>query len=349
MKFKSKRSERWAVALFHFVGFSVLSYLLFPIPSFDFLKVATVIFAVSFLHTYRWTQFKSKVLVDHSWKKGIPIRVLLELRWSVGNGMLFSAVALLSLWFIEAEVTFAPLSILVYTLSVITWSIFVNFGGEFLHVFKKITKSRRKIDQQKSDAIKIRQEVLQDLISPHFLFNSLNTISSYLSEDKDKSMQIVKELRDLYSFMLNNTQKTFITIQEDLDLAKKYIFLLKTRFENAISVDIIVKKEYLLCLLPPMSLQNLVENCVKHNVASKRSVLHITIEIEDNHIVVRNNLNLKDKTGRKSTNLGLNYIQSQIEVLANRKIIIDQTVDEFVVKLPLIYESNLAKDENIIN
>jgi two-component system LytT family sensor kinase len=201
-----------------------------------------------------------------------------------------------------------------------------------------VKQAKDSIEQDRNEVIKLRQEVLQDLISPHFLFNSLNTVSSVISENKAKSIRFVKELSDLYGFMLNDSHKSVISLREDIELAEKYAFLLKTRLEGGVDIGFNIPNRFKECILPPMTVQNLVENCAKHNVVSKRSVLRIDVFIEGNYLVVKNNLNLKMNSGRGSTSLGLNYICSQIEQLSEEEVVILKTKKDFVVKIPLIYE-----------
>lgn len=342
-------NQRDKVVLFihNFLGYSIISSFLLANDKMEvtFLVVITAILALLF--TRRWELFKANALQSLSWKKNPNKRLRLELKWGVSNGLLFSVVTIVAFWLFSYPDALTFKKIVLLTASCIFWSTGVNFGAELVHLLGKIKKTRRLVEQEKNEVIKVKKEVLQDLISPHFLFNSLNAISLIISEDKTKSIRIVKELSDLYGFILNKTHKTVVLLSEDLDLAKKYSYLLKTRLESGINISFEVPKRYFSCLIPPMTLQNLVENCVKHNVVTKKRVLNIRIFVENDYIVVSNSVNLKMNSGRGSTSLGLNYISSQIGLLDDRKIVVDQNASEFVVKIPLIYKSNLALNESI--
>ncbi len=291
-----------------------------------------------FIHMLMWGSYKVKVPKIASWSTNVTKRLRLEFLWSLFSGFFFSGATLLTLLFFSSHVTLTSELVWFMLMSFSLWAAFVNAGGEFLHLLFTLNQTQELIEHDKNEVIKLKREVLQDLISPHFLFNSLNTVSSVISENRAKSIRFVKELSDLYGFMLKNSHKSVVSLGEDMVVAEKYAFLLKTRLESGIEVVFDVPKVFNAWLLPPMTLQNLVENCVKHNVVSKKKVLFISVFVDGDFLVVRNNLNLKMNSGVGSTHLGLDYICSQIEQLSEEEVIISQSKDEFIVLIPLIYE-----------
>lgn len=351
MRLKVKIADYFYVFLFYFIGYFFLIKLLLNLEKYTELIIGVTLLLVTGFFLKRWESHKSKVYQQVSWKIDTRSRIESEIKWSLINGLIFSFVTLLTLVAVEE----APLQttmlkkLVVLSFGFVLWSLTVNLFGEFLHLLSSIKRTKKRIDQEKSEVIKLKREVLQDLISPHFLFNSLNTISTFISENRAKSIRIVKELSDLYGFIINNVHKNVVSLKEDLELAKKYSFLLKSRLESGVEIVFAVPDRYFECFIPPMTLQNLVENCVKHNVVTKKSILQIDIFVENEYIVVKNNLNLKMNSGVGSTNLGLNYIKSQMELIADKKVIITKDDKEFIVKIPLVYNVNSTDDESVNN
>ena len=333
-----RRTDKVVLFIYHLIGCLVACGFVFSLGLKHLLFFLISLSIQGLVFIKLWEQFKIKIPKYASWGNSPEVRLRSEIYWSLFSGLFFTVNTLLSIVMFQSEIVLTWQNILFAWVTFTLWALFVNAGGEFLHLLFSVQNVQDSIEQDKNEVIKLKKEVLQDLVSPHFLFNSLNTVSSVISENKAKSIRFVKELSDLYSFMLNDSHKSVISLKEDVLLAEKYSFLLKTRLEDGIEVDFNVPSEYDNCLLPPMTVQNLVENCVKHNVVSKRSVLRISVFVQGGCLVVKNNLNLKMNSGVGSTSLGLNYISSQIEQLSDEEVLIDKTSTFFVVKIPLIYE-----------
>jgi sensor histidine kinase YesM len=285
-----------------------------------------------------WIKYKAFLSDNYSWKKNILTRINLEFIWSLISGALGSILLVLAFSLIKNENLFLAPYFTIGLITSVLWSLFVNLGGEFLYItqYNQIKENRIRIENK--EYIKLQKEILQDLISPHFLFNSLNTIISIIPENKDKSIQFVNELSELYNFMLKNSQKESILIKDDLFLAKKYVFLLQTRFESSLNVNFDIKNEHLNCFIPPFTLQNLIENAVKHNAVSKKQNLFIQVYSDEQYLIVKNKLNPKINISESSTNLGLNYIKTLLQQLSESSLLIEQNELDFVVKIPLIYQ-----------
>lgn len=186
-----------------------------------------------------------------------------------------------------------------------------------------------------------QKKSLQDLVSPHFLFNSLNTAASITYDDPEDAVEFVKKLSDLYEFILKNNENQLIELSEELEIVEKYGFLIQTRFGASFQIEMDIPEEYKNALIPPLALQNLVENAAKHNAVTRKKPLTLKIFIEGDYIVVENNLNPKKTFSNESTNLGLNYIKTQIAQFSQFKINIEKTEESFKVAIPLIYPSTI--------
>jgi YesN/AraC family two-component response regulator len=181
-------------------------------------------------------------------------------------------------------------------------------------------------------------ETLKAQINPHFLFNSLNVLSSLIYIDQDKASKFVRQLSKVYRYILDSKDRDLIKLEEELPFIESYIFLLKTRFDQNLIVnqDLPVEKQH--HMIAPMVLQLLIENAIKHNIISKSKPLTINISIVDNaYLQVRNNLQLKTST-EITSQIGLKNIQKRYEYLCTKKIIIEQTDAYFTIKIPLVCE-----------
>jgi sensor histidine kinase YesM len=186
-----------------------------------------------------------------------------------------------------------------------------------------------------------QKKALQDLVSPHFLFNSLNTAASIIPDDHKTGLKFVTELGDLYTFILKNNENKLITLSEEIEIVEKYNFLVQTRFGEFFEIKMDIPPQYQTALIPPLGLQNLVENAAKHNAVTRKKPLLLEISIEGEYIEIRNNINPKKTFSDESTNLGLDYIQSQIQQYSKLKMTIDIDENFFIVKIPLIYPSSI--------
>lgn len=178
-------------------------------------------------------------------------------------------------------------------------------------------------------------ESLKNQIDPHFLFNSLNVLSSLIEENPENAQKFTASLSKIYRYVLEQRDKELVSIEEELAFAKTYMNLLKMRFENSIFYELPEKVNNPEAKVVPLSLQLLLENTVKHNVVSEKKPLHIRIFERDNCLIVQNDYQkkevLKDRQG-----VGLQNIISRYAILTDRKVSITQNEKEFTVALPLL-------------
>lgn len=188
-------------------------------------------------------------------------------------------------------------------------------------------------EQMKREQLAQQYETLKSQVNPHFLFNSLNAVTSLISTDPDKAILFVKKLSDVFRYVLEQKDNELITVEAELDFLDSYIFLQKIRFgENLeVNIDVLDRKRYII----PLSLQMLVENAIKHNVISKEFPLTINIVSKHgNYLVVSNNLKKKPAMG--NSNIGLENISSRYGFFSFSPVVVTETEDEFRVEIPLI-------------
>lgn len=182
-------------------------------------------------------------------------------------------------------------------------------------------------------------EILKSQVNPHFLFNSLNVLSSLIHIDPKKAAKFVRQLSKVYRYVLEIKDRDLITLKEELPFVESYIFLLKTRFDQNLSVNLDITNNSERKMIAPMVIQLLLENAIKHNVVSKTKPLTINITEEDGFLAISNNLQLKSSR-EKSSNTGLNNIRKRYEYLSSKKIEITETEEFFSVKIPLLDRNN---------
>lgn len=181
-----------------------------------------------------------------------------------------------------------------------------------------------------------RFEVLKNQVNPHFLFNSLNTINSLIVTDQQAAVNFVNNMSDVYRYVLKSHELNSITLEEELRFIKAYTHMLKGRYGNKMHIDCNIQSLYFQYQLPPMALQILIENAVKHNIASHSKPLHIRIYTSDNDMLVIEN-KLQKRTGAApSTGVGLQNLNLRCKYLSNRHLIVQQTETSFLVTVPLM-------------
>src|SRR4051794_12257407 len=184
----------------------------------------------------------------------------------------------------------------------------------------------KETQKQKNELLRMQmQQQLDNLkgkVNPHFLFNSLNTLSSLIYIDPVKAEQFVEELSSVYRYMLKNNEDDLATLKEELDFINSYFILIQIRFAEGIQTAIEVEERLEKYRLPAISLQILVENAIKHNIISKEQPLHINITTEGDALVVTNNLQKKPQT-LSSEKMGLNYIISKYALVDKDGVEID--------------------------
>ena len=188
--------------------------------------------------------------------------------------------------------------------------------------------------RQERKQINLQLKALKSQLSPHFLFNSLNTVSTLIYKGDPNAEVFVRKLALMYQYVLDSYEKKMVLLKEELNFAIAYGDLLQTRFGDSLKVESSVDPELSETKIPPVTLQMLVENAVKHNVADDQRVLKIRIFNEGDFVVVANNVTEKNSK-TTSHRIGLKNIDSRYQLLTGKKTSVEKN-DFFTVKLPII-------------
>jgi sensor histidine kinase YesM len=177
-------------------------------------------------------------------------------------------------------------------------------------------------------------ETLKNQIDPHFLFNSLNVLSSLIEENPENAQRFTTSLSKIYRYVLEQKDKELVSVTEELSFAKTYMNLLKMRFENSLFYELpqtIINPD---AKVVPLSLQLLLENTVKHNVVSEQKPLHIRIFIDGDYLAIQNDFQKKEVIQSRQ-GVGLQNIVDRYGIITNRKVLIEQNEQTFTVKIPI--------------
>jgi LytS/YehU family sensor histidine kinase len=190
-------------------------------------------------------------------------------------------------------------------------------------------------EQLQAENIRNQFEVLKNQLNPHMLFNSLNTLRSLVRENQDRAQDYIQELSRVLRYTLQGNESQSVTLREEMDFVSAYIFLLKMRFEDNLQFEIDIECNLEDYFLPPMSIQMLIENAVKHNEISNRRPLTITIVTDpEGSLSVSNPIQPK-LTAATGTGIGLANLDKRYHLLFRQEIQITED-SNFTVRIPLI-------------
>jgi LytS/YehU family sensor histidine kinase len=201
--------------------------------------------------------------------------------------------------------------------------------------FSEGVVSRQKADRLEKELSQIRFEVLKSQINPHFMFNSLNVLSGLIDKDVVKAQLFIDEFSRVYRYVLETIEKPVVTLGEELGFVRSYMLLQQIRYGEALGLSVEIPAEMLGMLMPPLSLQMVLENTVKHNIVNQAKPLNIEITFEDDWLLVRNNLQLKISS-YNSTGIGQNNLARRYEMVSKKIPQFTVNANHYTAKLPLI-------------
>ena len=199
-----------------------------------------------------------------------------------------------------------------------------------------LSHQRLREEREQKHRSEYQYERLKQQINPHFLFNSLGILDYLVQEQEtERASAFIHKLAGMYRYMLSNDLKPLVKLSEELDFTGKYIDLIKERFIEGIITEVNIPEDKYDSCVVPCALQLLVENATKHNIVSPEMPLTITIVVEGEWIVVKNNLQQRTH-GQPSTHLGLENIRRQYQDITGSSIVVEKSDNEFIVKLPIV-------------
>ena len=213
-----------------------------------------------------------------------------------------------------------------------SWLIGIAIGSLvfFYAEWNNALKREQKLREEK---LIFQYETLKSQVNPHFLFNSLNSLSSLVAKDANLSEQFIAKFSTIYRYILENRDQEFVPLQTELAFVEDYFFLQKIRDDGKIALELDIEKAASIEILP-ISVQLLVENALKHNAATKENPLVIRVSFEDGYLVVSNSKAPKTLLS-PSSKIGLKNLQERVKLVMNREVLIEENSEKFVVKVPI--------------
>ena len=220
-------------------------------------------------------------------------------------------------------------------------SAFLHAKG-FMEELKKTSK--KEVVEQKliAKSANAQFESLKNQLDPHFLFNSLNVLTALIDENPEQAQKFTTSMSKVYRYVLEQKDKELVKIENEIEFAKIYCNLLKTRFEDSVNFTFDINDDDLQKLVVPLSLQLLLENCIKHNFATSSKPLNVRIFTEGKFLCIENNLQVREQL-TDSAGIGLANIVQRYALLTKENVFIEKSEQNFKVKVPILIEKNTQK------
>jgi sensor histidine kinase YesM len=222
------------------------------------------------------------------------------------------------------------------TLIIMICVLFITHVYETVFLVKDSETEMLRNEQLERAKVEAELQALKNQIDPHFIFNALNTISYFIDESPSKAKKFNEHLADVYRYILQNKSRNLVMVQEEIFFLQDYFSLQEIRYGDAVLLNIFIPDEvFEQYIMPPISMQILVENAFKHNEFSAQAPLGITVTYQNEKIIVENKM-IKKGAGKRSSNVGLANLQERYRLTTGMSIEIKQTDNIFSVSLPLL-------------
>jgi len=280
------------------------------------------------------------------WGKSILKRVPVQLGLAIIiAGFVATIITLFANWisvYEYHELSSVILSnILIY--AVVNIVIMSIFEGWILYIER--AKAKQIAEHLQAELSQIKFEVLKSQINPHFMFNSLNVLSGLINNDVKKAQQFIDEFSLIYRYVLETIEQPVASLGKELEFMRSYLFLQQIRYGETLTFSVKIAAGLMELYLPPLSLQVVLENAMKHNIINEAKPLHIDITTEDLYLVVKNNIQPKISKGR-STGLGLKNLIKRYALISDLdpEFIVDTKY--YIARLPLIKTEHYERTDN---
>lgn len=223
----------------------------------------------------------------------------------------------------------------------VVFSSFINLAVDIViisiyysyYIVKQLKTSIDSEKNLKKENLQAKYEALKNQVNPHFLFNSLNTLTGVVEQDQQKAVEYIARLSNTYRYVLEQRDKELVPVSEELKFVNDFLFLAKLRHGDGLVFSNQLKSKDSLVL--PLGVQILIENCIKHNVVEDDRPLTIELLEEDGYLVVKNNLQKKTVI-QKQEKIGLDNLCNRYRYLTDKKVVVEESAKEFVVKIPML-------------
>ncbi len=205
-----------------------------------------------------------------------------------------------------------------------------------LHFLRHWRTSELEVARSQKESMRMQLNSLKNHLDPHFLFNNLNILSSLIDKDSTASKKFIERFADVYRALLNTKSDDLILLSEELEFIHNYMYLIRMRFEDHILFTTDLSSASRAKMIPPLTLQMLIENAIKHNAITEARPLKIEISETPTHLAVRSSLFAKSAVATRGSGTGLKNIEQRYTHFTNLKVEVHQTENHFEVRVPLL-------------
>ena len=272
-----------------------------------------------------------------TFEQNLPLRVIFEILFLIITAIIIGAFLSVSLHYLSYQRS----NLLLFTYTAIKYCFVFNIIGalisESIIFYKKWQKTKLEKLQSEKEKQKAHYEALKIQLNPHFLFNNLSVLSSLIAVSPQNAEIFVNHFAKIYRYVLDTENETVVELKRETEFIKSYFNLLKYRFQNGIELSIKTDKDISDKLIPPLVLQILIENVVKHNIISVVKPIIVNIYNSNSFLIVENNIVPKNVSN--SNKLGIRNITDRYSYLTDIKPVFEKTNDSFIVKIPLLIDN----------
>jgi len=321
----------------HFTGFYTITTL--PELAGRFLWGTFLSFIAAFLLAYP-NLFVIRFLDERfPWDRSGVRRIFIQVFFTILIGLSIGFIITTASHFLNA---YTEDLIRVYVFNMIVVAVcnivLMTLFEAWIFFYRQSESEKRNLELSR-ELSSIRFEVLKNQMNPHFMFNSLNVLSSLIEEDTEKSQRFIEEFSSIYRYVLETIEEHVVSLEKELEFARSYMFLQQIRHGDELTWSVEIPSEWLQSFLPPLSLQLVLENAIKHNKIEKGNSFHITISLVDERLVIVNPLNPKISF-KKSTGVGQRNLKKRYEMISDREPEFRLETNRYIVTLPLIREEH---------
>lgn len=326
----------YALLVMNLVGFAMPDDVVFnpPIPRYLFLIFYFFFFNLNIEGSLFFDRYLNKYL---PWFNAPQKRVFIQSTFIILWTCLTIGLPFIAWYFINGQsLAYPPASVIIFIGSIVFLFGFIGISMA-RNFFKQWQISLLDAEHYKQEKLKSDYRVLQNQVNPHFLFNSLNVLISEIKHNPTTAVEFTRKLSKVYRYVLQSKNHDLIALNKELEFIESFIFLHKVRIGDALEYSVYISDEVLNMKLPPLTLQILMENAIKHNIANEENVLKISLTSKGfNNLIVSNNIQTIENTD--STYTGLSNLSKRFELLKKDGFSYGEQKDKFVVTIPLIQD-----------
>lgn len=282
-----------------------------------------------------WLMYSIRKKYEWRYNQYYKIMIILFLANVLYSGI-FSSL-LLMIWKVLSRETYTNwVPIFDTSLIIVISAAFITNIYEIVYLNQEREYNLTRAEQLNIAKAQAELEALKNQIDPHFIFNSLNTLSFLITRDPQNARLYNDTLAKVYRYILGNKDKDLVLLREEVEFISNYFYLLKIRFSEAVNMEIeindLAAEDF---LIPPISMQALVENAIKHNEFTDNNPLTINVSVSSNYVVIKNLIQPKNYA-QPTSRIGLNNLDNRYKLITKRNIIIENNFKFFTVKLPIL-------------